>query len=58
MVSLEKFKLLLGKAAETLTDTQVQQLRDEQYQLAELAFNSWVETKGLKNTNVVKQKAM
>ncbi len=48
MIPLPKFKELLGQEAHGLTDEEIEQIRDAQYQLAELAFGVWAKNKGLK----------
>ncbi len=46
MISLKDFKKALGETADTMTEEQILQLRDQQDQMAEIFFNSWlVETK-------------
>ncbi len=45
MISIEKFKQLLGSEAQNLTDKEVEQVRDSQYQLAGIAFDMWQENK-------------
>lgn len=41
MITLSKYKKLLGEDAKVMTDDEVRQLRDAQYQLAHLAFEKW-----------------
>lgn len=48
MISLPKYKELLGKEAHELTDDKIEQLRDDQYQIVELAFEVWAKNRGLK----------
>lgn len=48
MIPLAKFKILLGKYAENLTDSEVEQIRLDMYQLADTAFDIWVKEKQLK----------
>lgn len=40
MISIEQFKKLLGKKAETLTDTQIEELRADMYVLVRLALKT------------------
>lgn len=47
-ISISKCRRLLGKEAEGLTDEQIEEIRDAQYQFAELAFQFWAKEKGLK----------
>lgn len=47
MISLPKFKELLGEEAQSLTDEEVEHIRDTQYQFARLAFYKWEVEKGL-----------
>lgn len=47
MFSLSKFKNLLGKEAQGLSDEEIEQIRDAQYQFARLAFDRWAEEKRL-----------
>lgn len=48
MISIEKFKQLLGSEAQNLTDKEIEQIRDSQYQLADIAFDMWQEDKKIK----------
>ena len=48
MLSLSEFRKLSGEEAQGLTDKELEQIRDAQYQFAELAFDMWVKEKGLK----------
>lgn len=41
MISVEKFKQLLGSEAQNLSDKEIEQIRDYQYQLAGIAFDIW-----------------
>ena len=41
MIALSKYKKLLGEDAKAMTDDEIRQLRDAQYQLAHLAFEKW-----------------
>lgn len=41
MISLAKFKELLGNEAENMTDKEIEEIRDAQYQMAEIAFEFW-----------------
>lgn len=41
MISLLKFKELLGEEAQGLTDKELESIRDAQYQFARLAFEKW-----------------
>lgn len=41
MISLEKCKELLEDNAQKYTDEEIEQIRDDLYQLVELAFESW-----------------
>jgi len=45
MISIEKFKQLLGSEAQNFTDKEVEQIRDSQYQLADIAFDMWQKDK-------------
>lgn len=45
MISIEKFKKLLGSEAQNLTDEEIEQIRNSQYQLAEIAFDMWYKDK-------------
>lgn len=42
MINLLKFKELLGEEAQGLTDTELESIRDAQYQFARLAFQKLV----------------
>ncbi|MFA6547854.1 MAG: hypothetical protein WCT11_02830 [Candidatus Magasanikbacteria bacterium] len=46
MISLPKFKELLGEEAKNLTDEDIERIRDAQYQFARLAFEKWAIKKG------------
>jgi len=41
MIALSKYKKLLGEDAKVMTDDEIRQLRDAQYQFAHLAFEKW-----------------
>lgn len=41
MISLSKFKELLGEETINLTDEEIDKIRQAQYQFAELAFEFW-----------------
>jgi hypothetical protein len=41
MISLLKFKEILGEEARGLTDQEIEEIRDAQYKMAELAFEFW-----------------
>lgn len=47
MISISKYRKLTGKEAENLIDKQIEEIRDAQYQFAELAFEMWAEKKKL-----------
>jgi len=47
MISLPKFKELLGKEGKNLTNEEVEQIRDAQYKFARLAFQEWIVKKRL-----------
>ena len=51
MISLEEFRKLLGKYGESLSDQEVEEIRDAQYQMAELAFREWIKVKRIRKTN-------
>ncbi|MDD2495081.1 MAG: hypothetical protein PHE29_07815 [Tissierellia bacterium] len=48
MISLEKFKDLLGEEAQGLTDEEIEEIREAQYKFVQLAFDEWVREKGIK----------
>lgn len=48
MISIEKMRELLGNEGKGLSDEELERLRDDQYQLAELAFGQWCRDKGIK----------
>lgn len=50
MISLLKYKELLGEEAQGLTDQEIESLRDAQYQFARLAFQEWLIKKNLVKT--------
>jgi hypothetical protein len=41
MIGLSKYKKLLGEDAKAMSDDDIRQLRDAQYQFAHLAFEKW-----------------
>ncbi len=41
MIALSKYKRLLGEDAKGMSDDEIRQLRDAQYQFANLAFEKW-----------------
>ncbi len=41
MITLSQFKQLLGDEARTLSDDEVESIRDAQYQFSRLAFQKW-----------------
>ena len=45
MLSLSEFKKLAGKEADNLTDEQIEEIRDTQYQLVKIIFNKWMREK-------------
>lgn len=47
MISLDKFKELLGDEAIGLTDEEIEEIMDAQYKFARLAFDKWAQEKGL-----------
>jgi len=58
MISLSKFKELLGDEAQGLTDVEIESIRDAQYQFARLAFEKWAKEKGLIKVATQKSNAM
>ena len=49
MIALSEFRKLLGAYGKTLSDEQVKEIRDQQYQLAGMAFRLWADDKHLEN---------
>ena len=47
MISISKFRKIAGKEAENKTDKELEEIRDAQYQFAELAFEIWMKDKKL-----------
>lgn len=47
MISLSKFRELLGDDAQDLTDEEIERIRDAQYQFAKLVFDKWAKEKKL-----------
>jgi hypothetical protein len=45
MITLLKFKEILGEEARGLTDQEIEEIRDAQYKTAELAFEFWQKEK-------------
>ncbi len=52
MIALSKYKKLLGEDAKAMSDDDVRQLRDAQYQFAHLAFEKWKKERVGANTLV------
>lgn len=52
MISIEKFKKLLGSEAQNLTDKEIEQLRNTQYQLADILFDMWWKDKKEKKEKI------
>jgi hypothetical protein len=50
MISLLKYKELLGDKAQDFTDEEIERIYDAQYQFAKLAFDKWAKEKGLVKT--------
>ena len=48
MISIEKFKKLLGSEAQNLTDKEIEQIRNDQYKLADILFDMWRKNKKIK----------
>ena len=42
MMSLETFKKLLGKAADGLSDAEIESIRELEYRIADAAFGMWI----------------
>jgi hypothetical protein len=51
MIGLPEFKKLMGEEAIGLTDQEIEEIRNAQYKMAELAFEFWRKDKALKNNN-------
>ena len=47
MILISKFRKITGKEAENLTNKQIEEIRDAQYQFAELAFEVWAKDRKL-----------
>jgi hypothetical protein len=47
MISLAAYKQILGDEAQGMTDAEIEQIRDAQYQLAEIIFPMWSKDKQL-----------
>ncbi len=45
MISLNDFKTSLGDYSQRFTDDELEQLRQDMYQLADIAFDVWVKDK-------------
>ncbi len=43
MISFDKYKKLLGATGESMTDEEIKKVRDLQYQLVDILFDSWLE---------------
>lgn len=57
MISLDKFKKLLGKSGEGMSDKEIEKVRDLQYQLVDLLFDSWVDNIEKKHKEQAGQKS-
>ena len=40
-ISIAEFKKLLGSEAQNLTDKEIEQIRNDQYKLADILFEMW-----------------
>ena len=49
MISIEKYKKILGSEAQNLSDEEIEQIRDAQYKLADVLFDMWWEDENEKN---------
>jgi hypothetical protein len=49
MISLEEFKKSLENLKDDLSEEEILSLREQQDQMAEILFNSWLEEKGQKS---------
>ena len=49
MISLDDFKNSLGDYAKRFTDEELEQLRQDMYQLAEIGFDLWAKEKRQNN---------
>ena len=49
MIGLPEFKKLMSEEARGLTDQEIEEIRDAQYKMAELAFEFWNKKHFLKN---------
>jgi len=56
MIPLDKFKKLLGTTGENMTDDEIKKVRDLQYQLVDLLFDSWVDSIEKKHKEQSEQK--
>lgn len=45
MISLPEFKKILGPIAQNMSEKQIEQLRDQEDQLADVFFGIWLEDK-------------
>tara|TARA_Y100000310_G_C20067415_1_gene527765 strand:- start:94 stop:282 length:189 start_codon:yes stop_codon:yes gene_type:complete len=50
MISLSKFKDLLGDEASEMSNEEIESVRTHQYEMAELAFGIWASNKDLRTT--------
>lgn len=58
MIPLLEFKKLLGEYAKNLTDQEIEEIRHEQYKIAEMAFKAWTQRKGLNSLRNRQQSAI
>jgi len=54
MISISKCRKLIGDKAEKMTNKEVEEVRDQFYKLADLAFDSWLENKKQENDNLTR----
>lgn len=47
MIGLPEFKELLGEEAVSLTDTEVERIRDLEYQIADALFEDWLRQRSI-----------
>ena len=43
MLSIKKYRELLGDVANSMSDEEVEKLREEQYRFVEIALNIWID---------------
>jgi hypothetical protein len=55
MIALLDFKALLGQAGATLSDAEVEQLRTQMVQMADMAFDVWIAKQNTQKVALIRE---